>query len=338
MAALSTLCFAFNHSSCAQGLINDVPVSASCLELHQRAMSQIRDGRISDAEATVSSTSAKIEGIDYSCAGLVLNDMAAFMSGFGRLTEAASFAEQSIQAFQVGYSPENPVFLRPLSVLAAARFEEGRTALARAAFHQMQLIRIERPIDRAIFHGVAASMLEAGGKWPEAESEYRNCTAAWEEAGLGESSDAAMVMTGLGVLYLKEGRLGDAERMLERAHAIIARAPDGFPMDRIYLLDARGVLRSRQGKWKEAEEALRQALSTADQQGHVEPSTLLPLLANCSAVLRKNHRLRDARAIEARIAALRHHSRPAAVVDVTDLLEQSKQARKPSAEKLGEKK
>jgi uncharacterized protein HemY len=73
------------------------------------------------------------------------------------------------------------------------------------------------------------------------------------------------VLNGLGALYIKEERWDDAERMIERTFAIVMRVPDATPIDRIYLLDARGVLHARRGKWKEAEKELSQALSIADE-------------------------------------------------------------------------
>jgi hypothetical protein len=49
------------------------------------------------------------------------------------------------------------MLLRPLEALAAARFEQGKTARAREAFKRMQAIRIPRPEDIALVHGTAAT-------------------------------------------------------------------------------------------------------------------------------------------------------------------------------------
>jgi tetratricopeptide (TPR) repeat protein len=339
LIALIAVCFSPEQTVSAQALANDIPISARCVELNQRAIAQVKDWRLSEAEVTLSSaSSANSEGLDHACTGVVLSNMAAVMAGLGRLDEAIGFAERSLQAFRESYSPDDRVFLRPLAILVASRFENGDTAMGRAAFNQLQLIRIERPTDRAIFHSVAASLLDSAGKWPEAESEYRASAAAWEEAGLSESYDVAEVLNGLGALYIKQQRWDDAERILERAYAIIVQVPDATPFDRIYLLDTRGILHARLGKWKEAEEELRLALSIADEQPQMGPSALLTLLRNYSGVLRKNHRRQEAKAIDARIAALQRGAKPPAAVDVTELLEKSKLAPKPSNGKTPEKK
>jgi hypothetical protein len=88
------------------------------------------------------------------------------------------------------YAPDDPVLLQPLQVLTVIRFEQGKTARAREAVKKMQSIRVERPQDRALVHGIVASLLYTEHQRPQAEAEYLACLRAWEEAGRGNTADA----------------------------------------------------------------------------------------------------------------------------------------------------
>jgi hypothetical protein len=71
-------------------------------------------------------------------------------------------------------------------------------------------------------------------------------------------------------------------------------------MDRTKFLTSRGALHAWQGEWREAEADLGSVISTADRDTRLDPAVLKSLLANYAHTLRKNHRGREARAIEAR--------------------------------------
>jgi tetratricopeptide (TPR) repeat protein len=182
----------------------------------------------------------------------------------------------------------------------------------------MQLIRAERPEQRALVHGIAAILLHKEGRSTEAESEYLKALDALEKAGQ-RGADAASTLTSLGSLYINQGRLDEAARMLDRALEIFNTAPDTVPLDRIKLLYLRAALHAMQGEWQKAQEELRDAISIADQEKGLDPAYYSCLLANYAQVLRKNHRRREARPIEARAAALRGHRATEGLVDVTEL-------------------
>jgi tetratricopeptide (TPR) repeat protein len=158
------------------------------------------------------------------------------------------------------------MLLRPLQILAAARFEQSKTTRAREAFKRMQLIRIQRPEDGALVHGTAAALLEVEGRRVEAEAEYLAALRAWGGGGRGETGDAGAIINSLGALYIHEQRPDEARGALDRALGIFSRAEDTASMDRIKLLNLRGVLQARQGDWQGAEKDLHDALSMADRE------------------------------------------------------------------------
>jgi tetratricopeptide (TPR) repeat protein len=324
MLAASTI----SHTM-AQSVPKAEAVAAPCADLKQTVLTQVANGKLNEAELAVSAVLAS--GSDHAqdaCAGVVLNNMAAFMAISGRLADAERLAERSVLILEKTYSPTDTTLLQPLQILTAARFEQGKTARARDAFKRMQAIRIQRPEDSALVHGTAAALLDAEGRRQESEAEYLASIRAWEEAGLGESVDVGAVLNGLGSLYIHEQRLTEARQALDRAFAIFSRAQDAAPMDRIKLLAVRGWLQAWQGNWQAAEQDFHDALSMADRESWVDPLALRSLLTNYAVVLRKNHHRREARAIEARAAAVQIGRIRTAIVDTTDLLPKTKPAKK----------
>lgn len=313
----------------AQGVSQHVPASAACMELNQTVLTQAAGGRLEKAETALSAALAgDAHSPEHSCAGLILSNLAASMAVSGRLAEAERFSERSVTILSQSVPPDDPVLLCPLQILAAARFEQGKTGMAREAFKRMQSIRIERPADRALVHSMAAALLHADGRFPEAESENLAAIRALEQAGRGATADAGAVLNALGSLYIEEQRLDEARRMLDRAFTIFTNDEGAVPMDRIKLLNVRGVLHTRLGEWRQAEQDLSEAVSMADRESRVDPVALASLLADYAYVLRRNHRGREARAIEVRAAALRDKGTADSVVDVTELLPKPKTAKK----------
>lgn len=178
-------------------------------------------------------------------------------------------------------------------------------------------------------HGMSGVFLQDEGKYQEAETEYLAAAHGWEQAGRAQMSDTGSVLTSLASVYTFQRRFEDARRTLDRAAAIFAQAKDSVPMDRIKLLSVRAGLHARQGEWQKAELDLRDAVDEADRESQVIPAAREFLLTNYARVLRKNHRRREARAIEARAAALGFPSGArGAVVDVSELLAKPKPPKK----------
>jgi tetratricopeptide (TPR) repeat protein len=326
VARLNTLLIALTVGDTQAQSLNK-PVNAACVELEQAVRTQIAKGRLSEAELAVSTALAA--GGDQalnSCAGLVLNNAAVFMSVSGRYADAERLAERAVLVLEKTYSQNDLALLRPLQTLAASRFEQGKTAKARDAFKRIQAIRVQRPEDAALFHGIAASLLHAAGNLAKAETEYLASLRAWEDAGRGEMADAGAILNGLGVVYIHEQRLTEAREALDRALAIFSRANDAAPFDRIKVLHCRGALYARQSGWREAVQDFHDALAIADQEPWIDPVVLRSLLKDYAYVLRRNHHAREARSMEARAAGI--HLDPSTTIDVTDLLPQVRSAKK----------
>jgi tetratricopeptide (TPR) repeat protein len=294
-----------------------------CTQLNHLVVSQVADGETKQAEAALSkalaSSSSRREGV---CAGLMLNDLAAIMLNSGRLADAETFAERALTALRKSYSSNNPVLLRPFQILCSARFQQGKIGAARRAFEQMRSIPAVRAEDRALVHGLAAPLFAAEDKDREAETEYLAALNALEQAGRIYTADAATAFGALGSLYIRQQRFEEARRTLDRAWGIFTTAKDTVPADLIRLLSIRAGLHTNLAEWRDAETDLRDAISLADHERQMDPVMINSLFTTYALVLRKTHRRRESRYMETRIAALQHE--PAAVVDVSELLQRSK--------------
>ena len=305
----------------AQDLTGHPVLGAACTDFNQTAMNYLAIGRLKDAESTLSAVLADpTSGSEQRCGWLTLHNMAIVMTLSGRLGEAEVLEKRSINILEKGYSPDDPVLLLPLLSLAQIQYEQRQIAKARETFQKLQSIPTERPADRAAVHGLAAALLYIEGRYHEAEPEYLKALGAWEESGGGETTDVASVLDGLAAVYVVDGRYREAGRTLDRAIAILTSAKGAVATDWIKLFSSRAELHIRQGEWREAEADLAVAISAADRDTRLDPALLKSLLADYAHVLRKNHRGREARSIEARAAALHTGKLTNGVVDISELL------------------
>jgi tetratricopeptide (TPR) repeat protein len=315
------------HAATDQPEVPRQAAEDACIELNQHVVSQAKEGRFVEAEQALSDALAvNADRVSCLCAGLAWTNLAALASFSGRSTDSERLALRSVAILEKVYPREDPVLLRPLFTLAAARVEQGKTAMARQTLGRMKLIRTERPADSALVHGIGASLLQLEGKAAEAIAEVLAALSDWEQAGRGGAVDAAAALTLLGTLYLQTQKWAEAQQVLDRAAEILNHSPETVTTDLIKLLFVQGVLRSERREWIQAERDFAAAIAIADREQHVDPATLRPIFASYVWVLRKNHRRVEARAFETRAAAL--GSGRAAVVDLSELGTKSKPSKK----------
>lgn len=312
------LASAFSHS--AAQIASGGTIHAACPKPIEDALTRATQGRFSEAGEMLRAVDSNGDRADRLCAGLTLSRVAALLSDGGRPADAEAMAGRAVHTLEEVLSSDDRELLVPLQTLAAVQLQQGKITKARAAFQKMRSIRTGRPEERALVNAMAASLLEAEGSWPEAESQYAAAIQALKEGKRGDSADCGNLLVGMGGLYIREHRGGEARQALNEALTIFKRSSDADPRDRISLLRTSGVLYARQGEWREAQQYLADALSLADHESRVDPTVLRSLLADYAAVLRKNHRRREARTVETRLAVLRGPAEFREVVDVTDLL------------------
>ena len=287
-----------------------------CKELEQAVAPAVAAGSSQTVDAILAAASAAGRN---TCVGLVLSQLAGIALTSRRTADTERLAERSIKALEIDHAPGDPILLRPLHLLALARFELGQTARARQATQKMLEISTNRPQDLAMVHNMTAILLEHEGRLREAEAARLAAIRAHEEAHLSGSADYAVMVGTLGMLYTKLQRYPEAAAALDRAAAILDAAPDAAQTDRIHLLLLRATLQGWQGQWRDAETKFRRALEMTDRLPYAEPRLVRQILTGYAVALRKTRQPREARTIEARAAALPGGTAANSLVDITEL-------------------
>jgi tetratricopeptide (TPR) repeat protein len=303
-----------------------VGVGTACGELQRFVLNQSANAHMEEAErALLGALPSAVGAPDDLCAALIFNNLAAIMQVSGRVGEAEVFALQAINILERSYPSDDPALLRPLNILATARFEQGKTAKAREAFQRMQAIRTPQPLDRALVHGMGAALLQREGRRREAESEYLQALALYKDAGWENTVEAALILGEVALLFSEEHRFDEAQRALDNTLRMLNEAKGTVPMDRIKVFNFRAILHAREGQWQVAADDMGQAIALAEQETQRAPVTLLSILHNYAFILRKAHRKEEAKSVESRAAMLqRAHPAPDQIVDLTELSAETK--------------
>ena len=132
-------------------------------------------------------------------------------------------------------------------------------------------------------------------KYTTAEKEYRQCLEI-SDALLGPSHpQAAITRSSLGLLYLRMGRLDDAEAQLSESLRIVTQTNPLIPGRIVRILHMLGETYSRQGKVNESEAALARAVAIARNELNHDPETAA-VLEEYSTVLKRSGKTEQARA------------------------------------------
>lgn len=294
--------------------------SSTCEDLNESIRRDIAGGQLEEAEHAVSAVADEVKSVRPTCAALILGNVSAAMQIAGRLKEAEVLAVRALAYLDKGLPPDDPAYAVPLYVLASVQFEQGMTGRARETFRRMQRIHTNSPRASALMYGIGAFLSQIEGKWDEAEAEYKQAAAAFASAGKENSGDTAAILTGLATLYLNEGRYGDASKVVQQAIKTLDTASDAAPLDRVKALNLRGVILGRQRQWQDAEKDLFEAFRLVRSQPQADPIEIGAVVANYAAVLRRQHRKREAQSALAWGAALRGRDPMSnQIVDVTEL-------------------
>ena len=155
--------------------------------------------------------------------------MANVLALTGRLAEAEALTERLVRLDSL----ENSMRFRPLHLLWSVQFQRGERGKARQTFQKMHALPIHNPQDRSMFHGAAATQMQADGRYEEAEREYLKALAAAEEAGRGQTGDFAILLSGLRALQLFKGQYTKAGMTLDQALSVANSSKDAVATDRM---------------------------------------------------------------------------------------------------------
>jgi len=285
-------------------------LSPECTQVNTSVRHKIEVGQLSAAQADLQT--ALRGGADERCQAIVNSNLAAIASLSGQRGEAEQYALRSLAILRRFWPPADTVHLRPLQILAGIWLDDGLIGKARGAWEKMKLVNIQSPAEAALVHGIGATILQAEGRFREAELEYNS--AIHTQSGAG--AERAAMRLALAQLYLSMNRTADAGNELNQADTILSQAKDAVPLDWIKLRHVRALYSFRAGNPEAAETDLREALASARNQPLLSPLVIAGLLTDYAKILRKTHKSKQASAAEKQAFALKQGSRSDWVVDM----------------------
>lgn len=291
-----------------------------CVGVNAKLENAAARGQLDDAVHIVSDATREGQNrLQPRCAGLLSNNLAAFLEVSGRLNEALIFSERAIAYFQESVPVNDPAYLRPLNMMATVYLELGFTRKADEVLQRMRSIPPNTSADRRLIEYVNGIVLQREGRLAEAESYYREALGDAGNDQIEAGSGEAAIRGQLASLYLEEERYLEAAKAVETALSRLNTAESAAPLYRIKLLKVRAVVWTRMERWLDAEKDLAEAISLCRGQADLDGTELQPIVLNYARVLRRLHR-KDAKTIESWAVSLRGpHPAWSNIVDLTEL-------------------
>jgi tetratricopeptide (TPR) repeat protein len=228
----------------------------------------VTDGRLSDAEASFGSASARSSASKSSDRRRVesLTALAGVYSMEGRMTDAEKTYQAALKAAQEVRTPGASIQRGPLRELGLLYQSEGRYA--------------------------------------EALPLYERALALTEKTEGSRSRPAAQALEDLALLHQSAGRPADAEPLYRRAIEIRSTLRPKDPALSVSLRTFASFLKSRK-RWEDSEAFYKRALTAAENVSPVDREALAGALDGYADLLRLRNRDAEAAALEARSRALR---------------------------------
>lgn len=182
-------------------------------------------------------------------------------------------------------------------------FEEA-LALADEAIRIATKAAGEESIDTALAYGAAGEVHRSAGRPERALPLYRRARAIYEKVYGPEDPRVASVLSQEALVLIDDHKLALADQQLKRSRAILDHSCPACAAERWNYEAALGMLRTRQGKYAEADRLFTRLLS-AQEAAQPEPVADLAATLNALAfVRRKEHLFADADRLTNRAAAL----------------------------------
>jgi len=245
------------------------------------------------------------------------------LAGHYRETGHAGYAEKLVSQpaartpdFSPGFLPGTSELPKVFNLQALARQYEADHLYDQAVATDRQLIALiqrttKHPVYAAAFYDSLGRDLEKEGHDAEAEAAFKRSFVLREHA-TGRGRDQwieSLSKAPLVLFYRRQGRLPDAEAVLERALADQQGALDPKDGALAYTLVQLASLEMRQGESSDAEPLCERALKIQEADYGPDNPQLLSTLDVYAAVERRLHKKDKANALSSRAAAIRQKLR-----------------------------
>ena len=182
----------------------------------------------------------------------------------GQYEKAADSYREILQSSEFG-APSD--FADDLHGMAIVSGDLGRYEDAKSYFHRELDIRQQTGNRPAIARAYSslAGILQIEGEFPEAEADYKNALALFNEAAGPSDFHTAFTMNSMAWLYTLWGRTEQAGQYIEKADEAAKKTLPADSPEFIRFFDVRASFLSSTGKYSEAERAWQQALQIGEK-------------------------------------------------------------------------
>jgi tetratricopeptide (TPR) repeat protein len=250
----------------------------------------------------------KILGENHPDVALALNNLANTYILQGRYAAAEEPLRRSLAINEKIYGPVADEVAVNLNNLAVIYFKQGKYQAAEPLFQRA--VSIDEKLEAPNSSGLPDHLHNLGklyfmeGRYAEAERLYQRAHTIWTAALGSEHPTIAYSLNDFAALNQKRGNLSEAESLYKKSLAIMERRQS----DHRYVatsLNGLADLYADQGKYTEAESLFKRSLAILERILTPSHPDLLKTLDNYARLLRKMHRIDEAKQIEERATANR---------------------------------
>jgi len=250
---------------------------------------------------------------------LVVRPCASLLADSNRKTGHIGYGEETLSK-QAGVTPvyggTAGYWPKVLTLITLARqYEQDHSYDLEEATDRQEIAVVEaaeeNPVEAASFYDSLGHALELEARDDDAEAAYQHAFDLREHA-TGDSRSTyigSLADTPLPALYLKEGRVSDAETVLKRVLAdqeqFLDPRDERLPQTLLKLAE----VKSKQGETTEAEALAERALKLQESNFGPDSPRLIPALTACSRFARQMGELDKAKALAARAERLNPYRR-----------------------------
>lgn len=236
------------------------------------------------------------------------NLLAAVYLMLGNLSAAGSLLEETLPIARE-IDPAGIQLARTLDALACLRLRQNR--LDEALTFADESLRLtlhassDDSLDAALAYGTAAEVHRAAGRLDRALPLYRHARDIYEKRLGTQDIRVAAVLAQESLILIGDRKFATAERQLKQAEAIVDHSCPACALERWTVESAFAFLRTRQGKYAEADRLLTHILALQEAaQPQPSASDLADTLNSLAFVRRKERLFEDADRLTHRAATL----------------------------------
>jgi len=238
---------------------------------------------------------------------MTMNYLGATDLMLGNIDRASALFQEALPLLRAHY-PNDTELAHTLAGLAALRIWTGHVEEANPLAEEALSLTVknegEDSLDAALMYATVAESHRAAGRPDRAEPLYRKAIAIYGRQLGPDHPRVAQTRSQEALVLMNEGKLALAEQELRQATSELAKSCPACYAEQWNIETNLGILRSRQGKYKEADRLLAHALELQEQHSEIPGPPMAATLRSLAEVRRQERRYDDADRLSRRAASI----------------------------------